>query len=95
MESVVASEAMKRRWPANIGKNSRDGTRCGNGADNRLLITDQTPGLLSRLSQVRILPGAPIPRAQAHRSLEADAELTDDLALHDVAEHVPLHVGVA
>ena len=28
-------------------------------SDNRLLITDPTTGLLSRGSQVRILPGAP------------------------------------
>ena len=59
VESVIASEAMTQRKSANVGNNSRNGTRCGNGADNRLLITDPTNGLLSRGSQVRILPGVP------------------------------------
>ena len=50
---------MKRRSAARIGVNSRDPDHRGDVGDNRLLITDQTQGLLSRGSQVRILPGAP------------------------------------
>ena len=58
--SVIACEAMKRRSAARIGVNSRDPDHRGDVGDNRLLITDQTQGLLSRGSQVRILPGAPL-----------------------------------
>ena len=50
---------MKRRSAARIGVNSRDPDHRGDVGDNRLLITDQTQGLLSRGSQVRILPGVP------------------------------------
>ncbi len=50
---------MKRRSVARIGVNSRDQDHRGDVGDNRLLITDPTQGLLSRGSQVRILPGAP------------------------------------
>ena len=57
--SVIACEAMKRRSAARIGVNVRDSDQRGDVADNRPLITDQTQGLLSRGSQVRILPGAP------------------------------------
>ena len=69
-DRVIACEAMKRRSAARIGVNSRDPDPRGDVGDNRLLITDPTEGLLSRGSQVRILPGAPfsrriLPTAQA------------------------------
>ena len=57
--SVIACETMKRRSAARIGVNSRDPDHRGDVGDNRLLITDPTQGLLSRGSQVRILPGVP------------------------------------
>ena len=58
--SVIACEAMKRRSSARIGVNSRDPDHRGDEGDNRPLITDPRRGLLSRGSQVRILPGAPL-----------------------------------
>ena len=60
--SVIACEAMKWRSSARIGVNSRDPDHRGDVGDNRPLITDPTEGLLSRGSQVRILPGVPFPK---------------------------------